>query len=216
MNPALISHRVARRYAAKSKGVATRSALNNIKINLNNLSHSLDPKDAGPPFFQRADSEIRASINDITKQVFKVHVPEVKKYIVDETLEALKDGLKWVTKGQAKGNAPAKSEAEAVQYAVYLAQNSLKVALEKLEQNPDSDEQKEHLAHTLKMLLPSGHSEDTWYNQAIQLSGELSKSEKGKNQAFFSELKKGLESAYEGYQELRSAAAMAYKMLPKV
>jgi hypothetical protein len=212
------SQRVAQRYAKKSQGLETREALRNIAVLLNNLKFKFDPDLIGPGFYDDGKKNLQDAIDSVTKHLFKVHVPDIKKYIVDEVVNSLKEAAKSVDAGKAKFDKgkPSKNEAADARHAVYYAQDRLAVAVQMLAQNPDNDEQKEMLARDLSSLVPMDNKDAHLYERSIKLCEELSKSEKGKSKEFFTELKKGLEAAYEGSKELRSAAAFAYKMLPKV
>lgn len=190
---------------AKSKGLKTRDTLRNIAIGLNNLAHR-DPKGANAAWYAEMQDQAGKFIDDITKVLFGVHVPDIKKFITDEVIDLLK---------KAVTIAKTKKDANGVQYAIYVAEDRLRIAVKMLEDNPDLDEQKQHLSQLLSLLLPQGNSEERWYEQALKLSKDIGSQSKGKAKDFFTELAQGLEAARDGHLELRRAAAFAYKMLPK-
>ncbi len=203
----LSSQNLVERYKqAKNEGRKTRDTLRNVTIGLNNLRNRLDPKRMTPTWYEDATKEVSASIDEITQVLFGVHVEDIKKFITEEVIGSLK---------QALSIAKTKKDAEGVQYAVYVASDRLRSAVEMLEKMPDLDEKKERLARTLHMLLPSGNFEENWYEDAIKLAKQIAADEKGKAKTWFEGLVDGLEKGLAGYKDLRAGAAFAYKYLPK-
>lgn len=199
--------RAARRLAAKSKGLQTRDVLRNITIGLNNLRRDQAfEKGLTPEGFREMKAKVQGYINDITQVLFGVHVPETKKYLAEEVVGSLNLAIQY---------ANAQNDSDALQYAIHVAYDRLDRGVQMLADTPDNDELKERLSGILGRLIPTGNTEEHWYEQAIEVSGKLAESESGKSQVFFRELKEGLSTALSGHLELRRAAAFAYKMLPK-
>lgn len=193
---------------AKNEGEKTRDTLRNIGIHLNNLAHNQKfQKGLTPEDFRNVKEDVQEHLDSITKVLFGVHVPEIKKYIADEVIGALKLAIDL---------ANSQNEPDDLRQAIYVAYDRLKSAVDMLADNPDNDEVKQMLSRELYMLLPRDNSDEVRYERAIKLSKQLAESEKGnKAKAFYKELSAGLQAALDGHLELRRAAAFAFKMLPK-
>jgi len=200
--------RNARKMGAKSKGVQTREVLRNITIGLNNLQRdpAFDKKGLTPTGFKEIKAKVQDYISDITKVIFGVHVPEVKKYLAEEVIGSLNLAIQYANE---------QNDSDALQYAIHIAYDRLDRGVQMLADSPDNDELKERLSGLLYHLVPTGNTEERWHEQAIEVSGKLAETERGKSQVFFHELKDGLSTALAGHLGLRRAAAFAYKMLPK-
>lgn len=199
----------ARRLAAKSKGPDLRSKLNNARIGLNNIQ-SRYGRGSGDVNLQAAVKDLEGILQEITSVLFAIRNDEAKAHIVKSVISEVNQAISAAKTGDQAG----------IEIGAGRASTFLDGAIEHLAANPDADEQKETFARYLDTILShevtSGSSE-TLMERALKLCNELGVSEASpKNRQFYIGVALALRGYIDAQKELRSAAAFAYKILPKV
>ncbi len=195
---------IARRSAAKSNGPDIRAKLNNARIALNNIQSKYGRGSKGADL-QAAVKDLEEVIQTVTSVVFGISNDEAKTHLIKSVLSEVNQAITAAQAGDQRG----------IEIGAGRASTFLDGAIEHLEKNPDAAEQKEILSRYLIQLVPRYGDNETIYQRAINLCKQLAEGEKAKAKDFFTELAKALEGSLEAQMDLSSAAANAYKMLPK-
>lgn len=196
--------RTVQRLAAKAKGPDIRSALNNARISLNNISSKFG-RDTEKMDIKAAVEMFEDVKDQITSVMFTIGDATAKQHLTRTVLSEIEQGIDAAKSGDARG----------VGVSAIRAANFLEGAIEHLAQNPEGDEKKEILARDLAMLVPRYGDNEAIYQRAINTCKQLAEGEKPKAKAFYTELAKALEGSLQAQMDLSSAAAESYKILPK-
>lgn len=211
-----IQANVVRRYkdAAKSKGPDIRSKLNNARITLNNIQSQYGSSRGTEVDFDAAAKKIQEAVDMVTSVTFGLHLDEAKKYLTQQggVVNSLNEAL------SAAKERTSESSRE-IGYLTGRASMYLESIIKILDDNPDTEEQKERLAQYMSSILPhsvTSGGDEALLEKAVKLCDEIGKSETSpKKHAFFAELSVSLRTYLDAQKALRSSAAFAYKMLPK-
>lgn len=194
--------------AKPSKGPDIRGKLNSARIYLNNLQSKYG-RGVKNPDFKEAARELEEVLDSVTSVLFAIHDTEAKSYLTKSVISEIHQGIDSAKAGDAYG----------IEVSASRASTYLQGTIEYLNANPDGDEKKERLAHIMAFIMPYSERDGTSernFDQAVKLCKEIADSEKAKAKAWFTELADALEKVSEAKKDLRSAAAFANKMLPKV
>jgi hypothetical protein len=203
-----IQTNVVRRYiAAKSKGPDIRAKLNSARISLNNIQ-SRYGRGNKTPDFAVAVKDFTETLNEITSVLFSVHDDVAKGHLAKSVISEINQGIEAAKTADQYG----------IEVSAGRASLFLEGALEHLENNPDNAEKKERLSRLMSFIFPMSEqngSSDSNFEQAVKLCKEIAEDEKPKAKTWFTDLAEALDKVNDAKKDLRSAAAFAYKMLPK-